>query len=78
MKKKICGQLEKDVFKVINPNKVVISENILSITQVFNYCFVNKIKDSCTNKAYEKCCLVVYTYNKKEKIHMLMNLPKRA
>lgn len=74
--KEIQKLFEKDVFQVVIPNKVVIPKRISSSTQVFNSCFVDRIKDLCTDKAYEKDCLVVYTYNDKEKDLVLINSRK--
>lgn len=67
---------EKDLFKVIIPIKYVIFEVIPSSTQVFNSCFVDYIKDLYTDKANEKSCPVVHTYNNKKKKLMLMHLLK--
>ena len=42
-------------------------------TQVFNFHFINSIKDLYTNKAYEKSCLVMHTYNNRKKNLVLMH-----
>lgn len=53
---------EKDIFKVVipkeNPNN----------TQVFDFCFIDKIKDLCTDKIYDKSCSAMQAYNNKKKI----------
>ncbi len=45
---KIARLLEKILFKVVIPEK------ILSNARVFNSCFVNEIKDPCTDNAHQK------------------------
>lgn len=65
--KKIEELFEKDVFKVITP------EEVLSNTQVVNFLFINNIKDSCTNKANKKSCLVMHAYNNLKKNLMLIH-----
>lgn len=55
--KKIERLLEKDGFKVVMPKKV------LSSIQIFNSCFINDIKNLCTDKADKKSCLFVHAYN---------------
>lgn len=42
-------------------------EDIPNSIQIFNLPFVEKIKDLYTDKVYEKCCLVIYINNNKEK-----------
>ena len=74
--KKIQGLLEKNDFKVLTLNKLVMPEKIQSSTQVFYSHFVNDIKDPYPDKIYEKSCLVVHTYNDKKKNLMLMHSPK--
>ena len=74
--KKIQKLLEKGVFKVVTPDKVVIPEEVLSNTQVFNSSLVDNIKDPCTNKVYEKSRPVVHAYNDEKKNLVLMHLPK--
>lgn len=64
--KKIAKLLEKDVFKVVT------TDSILSNAQIFNSCFVNKIKNLGTNKMYKKSQLVIQAYNNKEKDLTLM------
>lgn len=46
--KKIARLFKKRFFKV------VITDNILNNTQIFNFCVVDKIKNPNTNKIYEK------------------------
>lgn len=74
--KEIPKLFEKDVFKVITPDKFVISEEVLSSRPVFNSSLVNNIKDLCTNKAYKKSCPVLHTYNNEKKNLILMYLSK--
>ena len=74
--KEIQGLLEKDIFKVITPNKVVTPEEVPSNIQVFNSCFVNNIKDPCIDKADEKSRSVVHAYNDEKKNLMLMHSSK--
>ena len=69
------GLFEKDVFKVVILDKVVMLEEVPNSTQVFNSCFIDEIKDLCTNKAYEKSCLVVQADNDKDKNLELTKLP---
>lgn len=60
----IARSLLEDVFMIITPKKFVIldetvtSEEISISTKVFNFCFVNEIKNLDTYKAYEKRHLV--------------------
>lgn len=49
-----------------------ISSNI----QVFNFCFINNIKDLYTDKVYEKSRLIMYAYNNKKKNYILIHSPK--
>lgn len=56
---------DKDKDKSINicdnfKFKIFISKKILRNLQIFNFYFINKIKDINTNKAYEKSYLVIY------------------
>lgn len=51
--KEIAGLLEKRVFKVVT------TANIFNNAQIFNSCFIDKIKNPNTDKAYEKSCLVI-------------------
>ena len=74
--KEIQGLLEKDDFKVVTSDKLVMPKKVQSSTQVFNSHFVNNIKDPYTDKAYEKSRLVMHTYNDKMKNLMLMHSPK--
>lgn len=66
--KKIEELLEKDVFKVITPNKVVMPKKILYSTKGFNFYFLDNIRDPCINKTYKRTCSIMYTYNNKKKI----------
>lgn len=59
--KKIAGLLEKSIFKFVT------SVNILSNTQIFDSCFVDKVKHTSTDKAYKKSRLVVQAFNNQEK-----------
>lgn len=56
---------QEDIAKLLKKNivKIVIPEEVLSNTQVFNSCFVNEIKDRCIDKAYGKNQLVIQTHN---------------
>lgn len=49
--KEIQGLPEKDVFKVITPDKVVTPEEVSSSSQIFDSRFVDEIKDPCIDKA---------------------------
>lgn len=51
-------------------------EKIPNNTQSLNFYFVNDIKYLCTDKTYEKSCLVIHTYNDKKKNLVLKHLPK--
>lgn len=62
--KEIQGLFKKCIFRVITSNKVIIAKKILGSIQVFKTYLVNDIKDTCTNKANDKSCHVIYTYNK--------------
>ncbi len=71
--------LEKDVFKVVTLDKIIMLEEVLSSTQVFNSSLVDNIKDPCTDKAYEKNRPVMHTYNDEKKNLenlVLIHLPK--
>lgn len=50
--------------------EVVISEKILGNAQEFNSCFVNKIRNPCIKKAYEKTRPVIQTPH--DKVENLM------
>ena len=58
---------EKSIFKAVISDKVVIPKKVLNSTQVFNSCFVDDIKDPCTNKADQKRHQIVYFYNYEKK-----------
>lgn len=66
--KKIQRLIERDVFKVVISNNVDTPEKVLSSTKVSNSCFTNEIKDLCIDKTYQKCYLLVHTYNDGKKI----------
>lgn len=80
--KEIQRLLEKDGFKVVTSNKIVTSNKVITLkevptnTQGFNSRFFNVIKVPCITKAYEKSCLVMYTYNNEKKNIVLRHLPK--
>lgn len=59
--KKITWVFEKSVFT--NVTTVDISTNI----QIFNFSFVNKIKNAVIDKVYKKSLLVVQVYYDKKK-----------
>ncbi len=59
--KKFAGLLEKVVFKVVT------TEDIPSNVQIFNFRFVDEIKNPGTDKTYEKSRPVLYSYNDKDK-----------
>lgn len=52
--------------------KVVIPKKIPSNTQILKPCFVDKIKDICTEKAHKNICLVIQTNNNKDPNLILM------
>lgn len=68
--KKIQELLEKDVCKVVT------LEEVLNSTQVFNFCFINDIKDLYTDKANKKSHPVVHIYNDEKKNLVLIHSPK--
>lgn len=45
--------------KFVTPNKALFFERILRIIQVFNSCFINKMKNPGTYKTYKRTCPVV-------------------
>lgn len=65
--KEIEGLLKKDVFKIVTLKYVVMPEEMLSSIQVFNFSLYNDIKNPCIDKAYEKSCPIIHTYNNKKK-----------
>lgn len=69
MQKEILEFLEKIVFKIVNP------KDILTDIYIFNLQFVAKIKNTCTNKAFEKFPLVLHIYNDFNKNLILTQLP---
>ncbi len=70
MQKEIQELLEKDIFKVIMPEKIP------SRIQVFNSSLVDNIKNLYTDKAYKKNRPVVHIYNNKKKNFVLIHLSK--
>lgn len=38
-------------------------KEVLSNIQVFNFCFINNIKDLYIDKSNKKICLIIYAYN---------------
>ncbi len=72
--KKIQKLLEKDVFKDVTLDKVIVLEEVPSSIQVFNSSLVNNIKDLCIDKAYKKNRPVVHTYNDEKKNLVVMHL----
>lgn len=66
--KKIQKLPQKDIFKVVYLDKVVMPEEVSNNTQIFNSSLVDNISDPCIDKAYEKSCPVVHAYNNKKKI----------
>lgn len=60
--------LEKNVFKVVIPSKIILLEKIPNSTQRFNTCFFANIKNLYINKAYEKNRSIVHAYNNNKKI----------
>lgn len=67
--KEISGLLEKGVFKAVN------SEDVPVNIRVFNSQFVDKIKNTDTDKAFEKSRLVVQVYNDYNKDLVLTQSP---
>ena len=65
----IAGLLEKGVFRIVTPEK------ILSNTQVFDPCLVDEIKDPCTDKAYDKSRPVMQAHNNEKENLVLTQLP---
>ena len=55
--KEINRLLKKGVFVVI------MERDVLQSAHIFNSCFVDKIKHSSTDKAFEKSKLVIQAYN---------------
>ena len=51
-------------------------KEVPSSIQVFNFYFINNIKDLYTNKVNKKSCPVMYIYNNKKKNLMLIHLSK--
>ena len=70
--KKIQKLFEKDVFKAVTPNKVIMAKKLSSNIQVFNSYFADNIKDLYIDKTYEKSCQVVHCYNYEKKNLLLI------
>ncbi len=64
--KEIVDLLEKDVF--LSVNKKNVSSNI----RIFNSRFVDEVKNSDTEKAFEKFRLVIQAFNDQKKILILI------
>lgn len=67
---------EKNIFKVVISDKIVMFEKLLTSIQVLNVRFVDNLKDLYNDKAYEKSCLVMHTFNDEKKNLILMHLLK--
>ncbi len=63
---KIAELLEKDVFLSVNKTEM------LSDIWIFSFRFVNEIKHSSTDKAFEKFRLIVQTFKNQNKIFVLI------
>ena len=63
--KEITGLLKKEIFEIVNQKD--ISSNI----RIFNSRFVDEIKHSGTDNAFEKSRLVIQAYNDEEKTLVL-------
>lgn len=74
--KKIQGLFKKDVFNIVTLDRVVIPDKIPENIQVFNFYFVDNIKDLCTDKANKKSWLFINANNDKKKNFMLMHSSK--
>jgi hypothetical protein len=61
--------LKKGVFKLVNP------KNVSQGNKVFNFRFINKIKNPNINKAFKKSRLVIQAYNDLKKDLILTQLP---
>ena len=53
-----------------------MSEEVLNNLQIFDFCFVDEIKNLCIDKAYKKCRPVMHAYNDEEKNLVLIHSPK--
>jgi hypothetical protein len=60
--KKIFDLLKREVFRIIDLGDISIK------ARVFNSRFVNEVKHSGTDKAFEKSRLIVQTYNNKSTV----------
>lgn len=67
--KKIVGLFEKIVFKVVTIN------SIRSNVQIFNFRFIDKIKNLDIDKVYKKSQLIIQAYKNKEKDLILTQSP---
>lgn len=64
--KKNTKLLEKCFFKALN------IDSIWNNAQIFNFCFINKIKNLDIDKVYKKYWLIIKTYNNKIKDFVLI------
>lgn len=67
--KEILGLLKKGIFQVVNLKKLLVG------IWVFNPQFVDKIKNTSIDKAFEKFYLVVQAYNNYNKDFILTQSP---
>lgn len=66
--------LEKNLFKVVNLDKIVLLKEVVSNIKVFNSSLFENMKDLCIDKVYEKSCLimpVIRTYSNDEKKNLI-------
>jgi hypothetical protein len=68
-KKELNSLMKKDVFKIIKSSEVPID------ARIFNYRFVDEIKNKGIPQAYEKSQLVVQVFNNKGKDTILTQSP---
>ena len=68
--KKIQELPEKDIFKVVTPQKIPSS------LQVFDFHFVDEIKNPYIDKVYKKSRPIIHVYNDEEKNLILIHSPK--
>ena len=55
--------------------KIIHRKNVFTNTRIFNFQFVDEIKHSGINKAFEKSRLVIQTYNDIKKNLVLTQTP---
>lgn len=53
----------KAFLEIVTAKKIVIFKEVLSNTKIFNFCFMNKIKDIYIDKVHKKNCLIIEVYN---------------